>query len=333
MSSKLDAQAAHEKLRAALIALRKAERNAVVLFGDILRHKLYRDLGYASIHLYASNALGFSRTKTYEFIRLSESLDKLPRLKKRVENGEVSWTKAREVVKVATPETESKWLDLAESKSRRELESEVARSRAARDRDESQGELVPLPSTPKAAPKPYLTFRLEAMSKAKLEAMIEKLMKLHRCSRERVLMMALEAFGGSGVESSPRGDSPYQVIVHRCEECGKTAVDGAELSRAEAEQVACDSRVLESGKRNRATIPPARRRGVLARDGHRCQTKGCNAKRFLEVHHVVPRIRGGSNDEANLITLCSSCHGLVHQSPRVDGSRNGIPLAARAGST
>ena len=310
MSSKLDARAAHEKLRAALIALRKAERNAVVLFGEIMRRKLYRDLGYASIHLYARESLGFSRTKTYEFIRLAESLERLPRLKKGVESGKVSWTKAREIVKVASPDTEGEWLKLAESRSRRELEGEVARSRAARDRDESQVELVPLPSTPKAAPAPYVTFRLEAMSKARLEAMIEKLMKLHHCSREQVLMMALESFSGS---ESPRGDTPYQVIVHCCEECGKTQVGETELSRAESERIACDSRVLEPGKRNRAVIPPSRRKAVLARDGHRCTTKGCNAKHFLEVHHIEPRSRGGTNAEANLITLCSSCHRHLHE--------------------
>jgi len=327
MSTKLDAHTAHAKLHQALIALRAAERNAVTLFAEIKRRRLYRELGYSSIQLYATRGLGFSRTKAFEFIRLAESLEKLPRLKKRVESGEVPWTKAREVVKVATPETEREWLRLAESKSRRELEQKVKVSRAARDRDESQGELVPMPSTPRAAPAPYVTFRLETMSKAKLEAMIEKLMKLHHCSREQVLMMALEAFNGE----STRGDTPYQVIVHRCEECGKAEVGGVELSQAEAEQVACDSRVLAPGKRNKASIPPARRRAVLARDGHQCRTRGCNAKHFLEVHHIVPRNRGGTNDEANLITLCSSCHRLNHESPRVDSwsSRREGPPAPR----
>jgi len=330
MSSKLDARTAHEQLRAALIALREAERNVVTLFAEIKRRRLYRELGYSSIQLYASKALGFSRTKTYEFIRLAESLEKLPQLKRRVESGEVPWTKAREVVKVATPETEGEWLKLAETKSRRELESEVAKSRAVRDRDKSQGELMPAPSAPKAAPNPYVTFRLETMSKAKLEAMIEKLMKLHHCTREQVLMMALESFSG---DSSPRGDSPYQVIVHRCEECGKSEVGDVELSEAEAEQVACDSRILEPGKRNRATIPPARRRAVLARDGHQCRTKRCKSKHFLEVHHIVPRSRGGTNDESNLITLCSSCHRLIHESPRGDSLRIEQAWTARAGST
>ncbi len=134
MPSQLDAKALHTHLCTALAALRKAEGNAVALFAEVLRRRLYRDLGYASIHLYAHEALGFSRSKTYEFIRLSEALDRLPGLKAGVKSGELTWTKAREVVKVATPETEGRWLEMAEKKSRRELEQEIAKSRARRDR-------------------------------------------------------------------------------------------------------------------------------------------------------------------------------------------------------
>ncbi|MCK5378974.1 MAG: HNH endonuclease, partial [Acidobacteria bacterium] len=35
--------------------------------------------------------------------------------------------------------------------------------------------------------------------------------------------------------------------------------------------------------------------------------------RFLEVHHLTPRTRGGTNVPANLITLCSACHHLWHE--------------------
>ncbi|MFC6752781.1 HNH endonuclease [Halorubrum tibetense] len=36
------------------------------------------------------------------------------------------------------------------------------------------------------------------------------------------------------------------------------------------------------------------------------------AARVLEVHHVVPRANGGTNDLSNLITLCPDCHEDVH---------------------
>ena len=38
----------------------------------------------------------------------------------------------------------------------------------------------------------------------------------------------------------------------------------------------------------------------------------CNATENLHYHHLVPRSKGGSNKEQNLITLCIRCHGLWH---------------------
>lgn len=39
----------------------------------------------------------------------------------------------------------------------------------------------------------------------------------------------------------------------------------------------------------------------------------CLAKEDLQHHHLVTRAEGGSNDETNLITLCSGCHFKLHQ--------------------
>ncbi len=342
MPKQLDAQSAHGRLRRALTTLHKAECNAVTLFAEIMQRRFFRELGYASIHLYASEALGFSRSKTYEFIRLAESLDKLPRLKAGIESGEISWTKAREVVKVATPKTEERWLDMAVSKSRRELEKQVVASRAARDqassdRAQGQGELLAPSATeeamprmpasalvPAASPVSALTLRLDPMQRVRFDAMIEKLMKRFRCGREEALLMAMETTLIGGEKSAQAGSAPstrvdrsapYQVLVHRCESCGNSAVgpEKRPLGAAETEQVACDSQVLESGRRNRRSIPPSRRRAVLLRDGHRCRVRGCGRVNFLEVHHLQARHKGGGNGEENLVTLCSSCHRHLHE--------------------
>jgi len=65
----LSAREVHDRLRAALADLQRAERNAVLWFSEIARRKLYRDLGYASIHQYAELALGFKKSKTSQFLR------------------------------------------------------------------------------------------------------------------------------------------------------------------------------------------------------------------------------------------------------------------------
>ena len=48
---------------------------------------------------------------------------------------------------------------------------------------------------------------------------------------------------------------------------------------------------------------------VLARDGYTCQNCGEAAD---HAHHVVPISLGGRDLASNMISLCSDCHGKVH---------------------
>lgn len=52
---------------------------------------------------------------------------------------------------------------------------------------------------------------------------------------------------------------------------------------------------------------------VLNRDNYICQhCKGRRKDSKLEVHHIIYRSNGGSDEEDNLITLCHTCHKGVH---------------------
>jgi len=42
-----------------------------------------------------------------------------------------------------------------------------------------------------------------------------------------------------------------------------------------------------------------------------CQICGAQRPRSMETHHIIPRRYGGSDDDPNLVTLCSSCHTAV----------------------
>ena len=55
----------------------------------------------------------------------------------------------------------------------------------------------------------------------------------------------------------------------------------------------------------------SRREAVLHRDNYTCQCCGKKNCR-LEVHHIIFRSNGGTDDEENLITLCKGCHDGVH---------------------
>lgn len=56
----------------------------------------------------------------------------------------------------------------------------------------------------------------------------------------------------------------------------------------------------------------SRKEAVLHRDKYTCQI--CDKKHTrLEVHHIIYRSQGGTDDEDNLITLCEDCHEKIHR--------------------
>ncbi|WP_083199234.1 RecQ family ATP-dependent DNA helicase [Rhizobium sp. AC44/96] len=55
------------------------------------------------------------------------------------------------------------------------------------------------------------------------------------------------------------------------------------------------------------------RRLVLARDGFKCVSCSTKLKsRDADVHHLLPRSMGGSDELSNLVTLCDGCHAAHH---------------------
>jgi len=219
----LSADEVHSSLRKSLAELRQAERNAVLWFAEIWTRKLYRDLGYGSIQQYAALGLGFSRSKTAQFLRLVRALEVLPVLRASLERGEVSWTKAREVVKVATPKTEAAWVQEARASSRRQLEQRVAvargRAKAARTGDRRQVALAvetapeepgdALPGRAMAAIPVDVHARFSPEQYARYEALMETLRKRGETGpREELLLAGLERLASSGDRRSPPQDRP-----------------------------------------------------------------------------------------------------------------------------
>ena len=52
---------------------------------------------------------------------------------------------------------------------------------------------------------------------------------------------------------------------------------------------------------------------VLDRDNYQCQV--CDKTPSAQVHHIIPRSKGGRDELSNLITLCDKCHMLVSPVP------------------
>lgn len=272
---------------------RKAEAELAVVLLEISRRELWKPLGYNSLQTFAEAELEVSGGKAMELVHLAQRLEKLPKAKAAFAAGEVSWTKARQIVRIATVDDEGAWLAKAATATNRGLERAVA---------EAKGE----------APRRYVRFELTLEQYAKYEQAARKL----REERKAALTPAevLEAMAECAV-GAPVENPGYQVVIHECPTCAAASRDGGEgpvpvgdamLAAAHEDAEIVDLRTPEA--RRRRTIPPALRAKVVARDWGRCRY--CGSAAWQHVHHTVP----GRGDLDSLILLCSTCHKhLVHR--------------------
>jgi len=58
------------------------------------------------------------------------------------------------------------------------------------------------------------------------------------------------------------------------------------------------------------TLSHHQRQKTMVREHYKCTMCGRPAK---EVHHKVPRLKGGKNESGNLVVLCRECHEKLHR--------------------
>ncbi|MER8748086.1 HNH endonuclease [Mesorhizobium sp. M1050] len=70
---------------------------------------------------------------------------------------------------------------------------------------------------------------------------------------------------------------------------------------------------------------------VLKRDNYRCVSCSTPVKSAeADVHHLLPRSMGGTDELSNLVTLCDGCHAVQHQTWLV-ALRGGLLSDGRSG--
>jgi len=271
--------------------------------------ELWRELGMVSMIDYMERALGYGPHNAKERLRVAHALEELPQMEAALERGEVSFSAVRELTRIVVPETEEVWLAHVEGKNLRQVEDLVA------GREEGD-----LPTDPE---KPHvrdcvLTFKLRPETYAALResrVVLEDEQGRSLSDDELVSALCRALLGGD------RERAQHQISVVQCETCKAAWQDGGgrriAIGAAAFQRAECDAEHIGSldaahPERAHQAVPPATQRFVIARDRGRCSVPGCRSARSLEIHHIVHRAHGGTNDPSNLIVLCSSCHAAHH---------------------
>jgi hypothetical protein len=282
-------------------ALREAQRLA-----------LWRRYGHASLVQYLEMELGYTPRQAAERLRVANVVETLPVIAEKLGSGEMPYSSAREITRVATPETEPMWVEACKDKNCQQVAAMVA----GHDRGD-------LPTDP---PKPELIKKILRYEVSPATAALERQVKdiLAKRLGERLDDDALIAYLFrlviDGVGAVERKHAPHQIAITRCEDCGRAwqerGREVAELTEAEIETAECDAERIgrldaETPERRTQDIPPRVRDQVLARDGYRCTVPWCNATEDLQVHHIKHRKDGGTHEMHNLTTVCG-CHHHGH---------------------
>jgi hypothetical protein len=111
------------------------------------RVRVHERLGYGSFLEYVERLFGYAPRFTQDRLRVAEALETLPQLAQALRSGAASWSCARELTRVATPDTEHAWLERARGHTVREVEKLVAGHRPRQPAKRRRGAE---PATPRA---------------------------------------------------------------------------------------------------------------------------------------------------------------------------------------
>jgi hypothetical protein len=316
------------------------------------RVHIWRQFGCASLLEYMERRLGYGPRAAQERLRVAFALDKLPVIAETLANAELPLTAVRELTRVATPETEQKWLEAAQDKNVHEIQQLVAghkpgdlptdtpdpelilrvlrfevkpatyaRMREAKAvleqrhgcRLDDDAQINALCAAVLAAPRPVAAATRD--DRVEVRAASNELDAAVQMNRD-----AIEA-AEDATEAARAGRAKYQVAVTVCEQCrrGWQHGDGvaAPLEPAAVARAMCDAQHLGSldgaqPARAHQDVAPSVRRFVWRRDRGTCVVPGCRSTRNLDIHHIVAREAGGSHEPENLTLLCEAHHTQLH---------------------
>ena len=307
-------QEVDEQLRS--LAVRRAALDAAEarLLREAERLQIWRPLGMVSALDYMERVLGYAPRSALDRLRVARALASLPVIEHALAGGQLNFSAVRELTRVATPSTETKWCERALGKNVRQIEELVAGHAIGDDPDD--------PRAP-AAQRHKVTLDLSAEVYARWRQAQTVV------ADERGEHPDDDAFATELIEArlehgtgEPTGRAKHQIMMTLCSHCERGWQEGAgrqiSVDAATIERARCDAQYIGSTEDKlpvRATqdIPPSVVRFVWRRDAGKCQTPGCRSSRGLEIHHIVHRADGGTHEPDNLRLQCSACHSAIHR--------------------
>ena len=157
----------------------------------------HHELGFARLGDYARERLGLSARELQSLAAVSAGLERLPAVRAAFADGDLSWSQVRLLVGVATPDTETDWLQVARGRTVRALAALVRARGTPRNEDEAQND------------EPSARFRLRCPRRiARLWQHVSELAR-RMAGAELTYGQVAEAIAAEGVTARPSRDERW----------------------------------------------------------------------------------------------------------------------------
>ena len=232
----------HRTLRRIVKARGALDAQEAAALREAQQLHLWRRYGYSSLLEYMELEMGYTPRAAMERLRVAQAIEELPQIAEALTQGDLSFSGARELTRVATPETEQQWLEAAADKNVREVEELVSgRTRGQRPTD---------PADPKLK-KRVLRYDVNAETVAIVQQAKQLLER--ECGErfdDNQLMRAFARMVIDGTHAPERTKAPYQIAVTICEACKRGWQDGGgltvEMTPPAVEAARCDAQYIGS---------------------------------------------------------------------------------------
>ena len=328
---------------------REITHSVVNHLAEMIRRRLYAELGYASVFDYATRALGYSKASANRRTKAAKVIAQFPEVYQCLENGRLTLSVLEVVADGLGTENAREMLAEVEGKSRDEALRVVAayfpvkeswlndritpivvQTEAADcgDKDLFNSEeftLVrsELNSNPvKKDEKVRIMFTAKRRVQEKLERAKELLFAAEgRATLEVVFERALDEYLK---RNCPEEREKQRILKkqqrherkhRRRKQRGENLAREVDALKAIAGQVVPQMPKADKNPANARYIPVKLRDKILKRDGHRCTYVApdgtrCTARANLQMDHEIPLALGGSTTADNLRTACKT-HNLM----------------------
>jgi len=290
---------------------KRAEAELLQAIEEAERERIYLLFERNSLFQYCIKDLELTEDVAQNFICVMRKGKVVPEIKEAILNEELSISKARRIVPILNENNQDYWIKEAKNNNLSELQEKLAAAFPERVKKE----------TIRSINEEYVSITVRIKKEdfeeiKKARTLCSKKSKRSVSMEETLVQTAKEFIKKydpfeKAQRAKERSDKkPNENNAKEPKVANKNGPDKKKNSEVKSNSNDLSGLVqVKTHHPNKSNIPAKNLHDVNLRDQGKCQYRDkngeiCKSTSFIEVHHIVPRSKGGTNEVTNLISVC-----------------------------